>query len=687
MNRKQRRAQEKSGAGPSQRTPSPRQTLFAEAVRQHQAGHLAEADSLYRQVLAVEPTHADSLYLRGMIAAQVGRHDVAVEMLTMAIKANRRAAPFHFSLGSSFSALGRLEEAAAAFRQGLALKADDAEAHAALGIALQSLGRPEEAAQSFRAALALNPRRAETHNNLGVALKSQGKRDEAIAAFRMALSLNPQDAPTYFNLGNVLHDQLRLDDAVTAFREALDVDPRYAEAHNNLAIALKDAWRLDEAALSYRAALDLNPNRAEAHSAYLAFLHYRPNSDDEHILAEARRFGATFESVPPVARRPIGTDPARRLRIGYVSGDFRHHPVGSFLAPVLDNHDRTAVEIFCYSNNSRTDVMTERLRDRCDHWRSIAGMADEAATDLIVSDGIDILVDLAGHTALNRLPLFARKPAPLQVTWLGYWGTTGLAAMDYLLSDAVTLPSSEERFYSERILRLPGNRFCYAPPDDAPEPAGDIPMRRNGHVTFGSFNNPDKLTPEVIRLWAAVLQAVPNARLLLKWVTLADESVCRRLREAFEGAGIAAERLILRGKSPHAAMLAEYGDVDIALDPFPFSGGLTSCEALWMGVPVVTLPEARAPSRQTLGFLQALDLAEWAATCPADYVKIAAALAADGERLGALRETLRRRMKDSSLCDGPGFTRGLEAILREIWRQWCSGSALSVCLDTDKERP
>jgi predicted O-linked N-acetylglucosamine transferase (SPINDLY family) len=270
------------------------------------------------------------------------------------------------------------------------------------------------------------------------------------------------------------------------------------------------------------------------------------------------------------------------------------------------------------------------------------------------------------------LPLFARKPAPVQVTWLGYWGTTGLATMDYLLSDALTTPPEEDHFYCERVVRLPGCRFCYAPPDYAPQPTADPPMRRNGYVTFGSFNNLAKVTPEVVALWAVLLQTVPQARLLLKWPTLADASVRQRFTDAFAAAGIGAERLILRGKSPHADMLAEYDDIDVALDPFPFSGGLTSCEALWMGVPVVTLPGERAPSRQTLGFLRALDLGEGAASSPAAYVDIAAALATDGTQLGVFRRTLRQRMAASPLCDGPSFTRGLETAFRDMWRQWCA---------------
>jgi predicted O-linked N-acetylglucosamine transferase (SPINDLY family) len=388
------------------------------------------------------------------------------------------------------------------------------------------------------------------------------------------------------------------------------------------------------------------------------------------LLAESRRFAERLETSdqPCFVARP--DDPERRLRVGYVSGDFCRHPVGYFLDAVLSAHDPAAVEVYAYSNSAFADDLTDRLRGLAAHWRSLAGLSDAAAAALVAGDGIDILIDLAGHTARNRLPMFARRPAPVQATWLGFWSTTGLSAMDYILTDATTVRPAEESGYSERVLRLPGCRFCYTPPDYAPPPVPP-PMLAGRGVTFGSFNNLSKIGPEVVRLWATVLRTVPGARLLLKWRSLLDPIARRRVIDAFAAEGIATDQLDLRGPSPHPAMLAEYGDMDIALDPFPFSGGLTSCEALWMGVPVVTLPGAAPASRQTLGFLRALGLDEWAAASTADYRRIAAALAADGHRLAAHRRDLRRRMAESALCDGPAFTRQVEAAYRAMWRRWC----------------
>ena len=354
-----------------------------------------------------------------------------------------------------------------------------------------------------------------------------------------------------------------------------------------------------------------------------------------------------------------------------MSADFGRHPVGYFLAPLLARHDRDRLAVVCYSGVMQEDDLTQRFRSQASGWRKIAGMSEAALAEQVRADGIDILIDLAGHTAGNRLRAFARRPAPVQATWLGYWFTTGLAAIDYALMDETTVPPGEERHFVETVIRLP-SRFCYAPPAHAPE-VGPPPLLARGAPTFGSFNNLAKLTPEVAALWARVLHAVPGARLVLKWATLADPGRRRRIEEMFGSHAIAPERLDLRPRSEHAAMLAEYADIDVALDPFPFTGGLTSCEALWMGVPVVTLPGERPVSRQTLGFLDLVGLSDMLAARDADsYVAIAAGLVADPERLAALRAGLRARMAASRLCDGPAFAREFEAALRGMWRTWCA---------------
>ncbi|MBL8807830.1 MAG: tetratricopeptide repeat protein [Rhodospirillales bacterium] len=706
MNRKQHRAQDKVARDTSEAPPADAaslQTLFNEARQLHVAGRLAEAESLYRRILATDANHADALHLLGVAAYQAGRADVGADLIGRAIGIDGNVAAYHSNRGNVLKALGRLDDALASFDAALRLKPDYAEAlsnrgavlqdlgrldaalasyDAALrirpdyadalsnrGAALQELGRLDDALASLDAALKIRPDFAEAHSNRGNTLQDLGRLEEALAAHDAALKIRPDYVKALCNRGVVLQDLGRLDAALASYDAALRIEPHHAEAHSNRGNVLQDLGRFDAALAAYDTALRIRPDYAEAHSNRLMSLHYMEQTASGAVLDRAREFGAQFDRRLPAAGFANVPDAARRLRVGYVSGDFGRHPVGYFLAPVLAHHNRTDVDVFCYSTFPRGDDLTARLRAGADHWRSLAGLGDRDAADLVRSDGIDLLIDLSGHTGHNRLTMFALRPAPIQVTWMGFWGTTGLSAMDFILSDGVTIRPDEEDHYVERVVRLPGSRFCYAPPDYAPEPAW-----RDGPVTFGSFNNLSKVGPEVVKLWAAVLAAVPNSRLLLKWRSLGDPGQRQRVSRMFAQAGIAAERLVLRGPSPHAAMLAEYGDMAIALDPFPFSGGLTTCEALWMGVPVVTLPGATAPSRQTQGFLASLGLNDWVARDGADYVRIAAGLAADPARIADLRKTLRPRMAASALCDGGKFTRDLEAAFRGLWRDWCGRS-------------
>ncbi|MBV9408005.1 MAG: tetratricopeptide repeat protein, partial [Candidatus Eremiobacteraeota bacterium] len=476
------------------------------------------------------------------------------------------------------------------------------------------------------------------------------------------------------NVANTLMEVGRLDAALASYDKAIALAPEFIPAHYNRGVALRGQSRFAEAAVSFERALALKPDYAEVRSNLLVLLNYDPTIDDAGLLAAHRDYDRHVTGPLAAAARPHVNDraPDRPLRVGYVSGDFARHPGGYFIAAVLAAHDRGAVEAYCYSGRAIEDDLTAQIRGHAAAWRSTIGVRDDDLAAQIRDDKIDILVDLSGHTAGNRLPVFGRKPAPVQVAWLGYFNTTGVAAIDYVLMDAATVPPGAEQWFSERVVRLPDGRFCYAPPDFAP-PVAPLPAASRGQVAFGSFNNLSKVTPEVIALWSGVLGAVPGSRLVLKWKSLADAAECARLRQAFAAHGIDPGRLDLRGRSPHAEMLAEYGDVDIALDPFPFCGGLTSCEALWMGVPIFTLPGSRAVSRQTLGFLAQIGLAELSAETPERYVEIAAGLAGDLDRLATLRGGLRDRMASSPLCDGARFARGLEAAYRAMWRDWCQG--------------
>ncbi|HEY0834275.1 MAG TPA: hypothetical protein VGE72_10250, partial [Azospirillum sp.] len=454
---------------------------------------------------------------------------------------------------------------------------------------------------------------------------------------------------------------------------ALALDPALAGAMIDRASALLDDGRIAAAIAECRRALAVAPDNADCHSNLLLTLQYSPDHTAADLLAEHRAWNERHgrPRAVHIARHANPPDPERRLRVGYVSADLGYHPVGYFLAPVLPAHDRRAVEVFCYSAK-REDGLTRRLRAAADHWRPIHGLDEAAVAAMIAADGIDILVDLAGHTGGNRLTVFARKPAPVQATWAGYVGTTGLSAMDALIADARHMPPGTEPTAVERVVRLPDGYVCVLPREGAPD-VGPLPALANGHVTFGCFNNRVKLSAPTLALWARLLNRLPTARLLLKTHQFDDPRVCAHLLAEFAGLGGDAARVDLSGRAEHADLPGWYNRVDVALDPFPYSGGLTTLEALWMGVPVVTLGGGdRFCSRHSAGHLTVAGLERCIAPDADAYVDRAAGLAGDLPGLAALRSGLRARMAASPLCDGERFARNLETVYREMWRRWCA---------------
>jgi protein O-GlcNAc transferase len=653
MNRQQRRAAAKGQpASNAAGTTSPAKVepgvaeLLAVGVGHHRAGRLPEAESCYRQTLAAQPDHADALHLMGIIAQQMGRHDVAVDLIRRAITRNGNNPAFFCNLGDALRDLGNLADAVAACGHAIRMKPDFAEAH----------------------------------SNLGLALKGQGRLDEAIAAFREAIRINPALAEAHFNLGNALRDVGRLDEAVAACRQATRVDPGSAKAHCNLGTALSDQGRFDEAAVAYREAIRLKPDFAWASSGFAFCMNYAEHVSPAALFAVHRGWNERHgRPAPQASVYPNERSVGRRLRIGYVSPDFRSHSVAHFLEPLLASHATDRIEVFCYAEVSWPDASTERFKRRADAWVTTVGMSDEALAERIRSDAIDILVDLAGHTAKNRLPVFARKPAPVQVTWLGYPNTTGLRAMDYRLVDAVTDPEGEaDAFASEALVRLPGGFLCYGLRDEAPASATP-PCLSNGFVTFGSFNNPAKLSAATLDAWAQVLTRLPTARMILKGKPFTDAATRTLYLGRLAKRGVAADRVELVAWLPDdKAHLALYDRVDIALDPFPYNGTTTTCEALWMGVPVVTLRGDRHAGRVSASLLTQVGVTELITGSVEAYVTTAVALAADPARLTDLRRSLRPRMAASSLCDAAGFARKVEEAYRTMWACWCGSAACPV---------
>lgn len=640
----------------------PTSALLPQALSLHRAGRLAEATALYERVLRADPRQPDALHLLGQVHLQQGAAHQAEPLLARAVAARPKAAPYHLSHGQALRRLDRPADALAAFARAQALDPALAEAHHQAGNVLKALGRYTDAVAALREAVRLAPGHAAAWLNLGVACLEGGDRDEAIAAFQRALALEPQRPEAHNILGNALLSAGRSTEAEAAFTAALRLRPGYAAAHDNLGRLCRAAGRLPEAVAHFRAALAARPD-PDTHSNLLFALNFLPDLASAEIFAEHRRWHEVHAAPLAVAAPtvPASRPAGRRLRVGYVSPDFNHHAVAYFIEPVLAAHDRTRVEVFCYASVAAPDRFTERLRGLAEHWRDIARLDDDAAAALIRADHLDLLIDLAGHSARHRLSVFARRPAPVQATWIGYPNTTGLDAIDYRITDAVSDPAGQtEAWHTEKLVRLPANFSCYRPDDDAPS-VNDLPAAAPGAVTFGCFNQFAKVTPEVISLWARLLGELPESRLLLKSRGLGDPGVVAQVQAAFAAAGVGSSRLILNGDELSVAdHLGLYHGVDIALDPFPYNGTTTTCEALWMGVPVVTLAGRTHVARVGASLLTHAGLPGWIAATPGDYVACAVAAARDLPALAALRRGLREQLRTSPLCDAARFTRGFE---------------------------
>lgn len=609
------------------------------AVAHHRAGRFSQAADLYRAILEANPTHADALHLLGLLEYQTGRPGEAVRWIAQAIACKPAIAEFHQHFGLAFLSLGRIEDAGGAFAEAVRLKPGFAQAHHNLGFAFEKLGQLARAVEHFREAIRLQPDDARAHNSLGAVLKRTGQVHQAIACFQEAIRLLPD----------------------------------YAEAHSNLGTAWRGIGKVDQALACLRAALSLKPDFAAAHSNYLFALHYSASHDGPLLIAEHARWAERHarplaDHLQPHVNEPR---PDRRLRLAYVSPNFREHPVSFFLEPILACHDHHDFEVICYSDTVQPDDVTARLRACADAWHDTVRLSDENLAGQIRADGIDILVDLTLHMQDNRMGLFARKPAPVQVTYLGYPSTTGLPTMDYQITDPYLHPVEvDEPCRAEQLVRLPRSYFCYRPHPVSPD-VGPLPALKNGFVTFAGFHSLAKINGEVIAAWSRVLHDVPGSRLAIKAAELREATTQADLAAQFAAHGIPGQRLILQAPAGLTGYLAAFQDVDIGLDTFPFNGGTTTCHTLWMGVPVVTLTGQTAVGRMGISILANLGLPDLATRNVADFCQTAKDLAGDLPRLAALRAGIRPRMQASPLMDAAGFTRELELAYRQMWRDWC----------------
>jgi protein O-GlcNAc transferase len=744
-------------------------------LRQQNAGRLAEAESIYRQVLDDHPEHPDALHLLGMVACQSDRVEAAIPLLEQAVSLRPATFQFHYGLANALLNRGRLDEAIASYQRTIQLNpifgaaylrlgdalwrrasfdeaiaacshglemvphaadgyltlgnalhgsartkeaiaalirateldANHAEAHFNLAALLRLNGDLEAAIRVNQRAIQLNPGMPESHlmlgemlhetglladaitalkeslrlkpgnanvlNRLGGALRDNGELDAAITTCRALIALRPDFAEAYVNLGIALSDKFQPTEAIEAHRQAIALNPDLPEAHNNLGIALKEIGQLGEAIAATRQAIALRPGYVRAHDNLVYAAHFHASYDAAAIAEELRRWNRQHADPLRKFFQPHSNDrkPDRRLRVGYVSPNFFAQAEAHFVLPLLGAHDHRQFEVHLYSSVRKPDAVTELHRRCADHWHDVLRLTDGQLAEQVRRDRIDILVDPVMHMADSRLLSFARKPAPVQITWLAYPGGTGLEAMDYRLTDRfLDPPESDCSHYVEKSIRLPDWWACYCETDSAAPPAAARARDRNTPICFGSLNNPCKINAPTIRLWAHVLDRVPQSRLLL----LADAAGHQEhLRRQFDEAGIDGNRLDFVGHSPREDYLRIYDRIDIALDPLPYNGITTTLDALWMGVPVVTLAGRTAAGRAGLGILTLVGLADLATRSENEFVATAIALANDRARQRSLRSALRGMLKRSPLMDAPRFARNLEAVYRGVWRVWCIG--------------
>ncbi len=667
------------------------------------------ATQLLDELLQGEPNDAEAWYLLGVIALKEENVARAIECLRRAVTLQPNYIQAHYSLGVALGGCGELDAALESFQRVAALNPGLADVHFAIGSILQTQKKFDAALSSYQKAISENSRHESTYLCIGQILRVQNKLDEAIASYRQALAKLPNAVLIYQDLGTALLESKQYSDAMLSLERAISLDPNCAEAHRGIGVILLEAGKMHEAVIafkrlvaltpqsprpwmhladafsrmsklaeaidSWRQAIAIDPNHVRAHQLILTYSHTLPAYSREQSFADHVAFGERFEAPWrekwPKHSKPI--NPQKRLRVGFVSGDLRNHPVGHFLEGVLrELRKLDGVDIVVYSTNADVDEITDQIRTATHSWVPVFALSDDAFEQCIREDAIDILVDLSGHTSNNRLLVFARKPAPIQVTWLGYWETTGLRSIDYILCDRNSV-RDDVGYFVEEPWYLPHTRLCFTLPDESIEVA-PLPALNNGYVTFACCNNLIKLNDRVVSVWSHILRRIPNARLLLKGVSLGDSNIREETAARFAAEGISADRLELQQVTPLREYYLTYHRVDIALDPFPFPGGTTSVQGIWMGVPMITLRGDRMIYRQGESVLHNIGLHDWIAKDEDEYIELAVQKAGDLTGLAELRRELRGKLESSPLCDAKSFAQNLENAFRQMWGRF----ALSV---------
>lgn len=637
----------------------------------------------YQKFLNQIPDCAEAMNNLGLAYKGLGKMRDAEASFKKALQIRPRYAAAFNNLGNLFVLQNRLAEAEACFRKALDCNPEFAEACNNLGNVLASKTSFDDAWTYYFRAIRIRPDYAEAYNNLGNLCHQQEHWDQAQDYYSRALQLDPGHYKALNNMGSTLQRKGMISEAIRCFNQALSIQPDFAETHANLANALVEAGQIESALHHYLKAIRMVPDNSAFNSNLLLAMQYSTDIGLSEMFVSATRFWN--RRTQSMMKRNLHFEQPKgdkRIRVGFVSPDFRRHSVSFSFMPFLKALDRTRIRVHCYGEIKRSDDVTRQIEGLVDHFYYTNGLSDRSVADSILSDGIDILVDLAGHTGGNRLPVFALKPAPIQITWLGYPATTGLSQVDYRITDAVADPPGlTERFHSERLIRLPEGFLCYDPLDPAPA-VGQLPCLNSDRITFGSFNNLPKINPGVIHLWSRMLQSVRGSQLVLKSRQLVDRSVCMQVMEQFNQQGIESERIQMFGRTASTAEhLALYNRIDIAVDTFPYNGTTTTCEALWMGVPVISLCGDRHAARVGASILTCIGLPELIARNPEAFVNIGIDLAADTRRLLHMRTTLRKRLQNSLLCNAGRFAENMLTVFQSLVQ------SLSASDGKQKNRP
>ncbi|MGB7566892.1 MAG: tetratricopeptide repeat protein [Chitinivibrionales bacterium] len=679
--------------------------LLAKAMAFHKSGDFENAEKIYNEILKAIPDDPDVVHFLGIISWQTRDYDRAIGLYEKVCAANPSNVHYHLEYAEILQEKQLFKEALSEYEKVLTIDRENITAYSGAASLCIKTGDLESALKSLEKILSIKPEYPKAHCDIGFIYLSREKYKEAIGCFQEAIKLKNDYFEAYCYLGNAQSSLREYNAAIDSYKKALRINPDFFEAYYHLGICLMELNNFDQAIACLKSAVELRPNDpqaiadlslskfaigdlAEAEQGFrsalkqgsqqlariwsnlLLCINYMPEFSPAQLYSEHKEYGRVFNIGGPHSDHfSNDRNPDRKIRIGYVSADFCDHAISKFILPLLRWHNKDRYGNFCYSNGTRFDTMTTRLKNQSDNWRDIHNLSDERAIAMIKEDGIDILVDLSGHTGQNRLSLFARKPAPVQVSYLGYPNTTGLSAIDYYVTDGLVDPPGQELFFTERLVRLGKCFCCYCPDQDSTLVSG-LPAKEKGHLTFGSLHTLSRLNDEVIDLWCRVLNAMPGSRMLIARNTLKG-SVVERLSARFEKNGVSRQRIDMRNMPPQTGYPAWFHEIDIALDTFPWSGHTTACEALWMGVPVVTLRGDRHAGRMVSSILANSGMEDWITHSREEYCDRAKKAASDIENLVSLRKNLRGRMLESDLCNGKEFAEDLEKTFRSMWKEWC----------------